>query len=143
MTRLRYRILPSVLAAALTLPLLTGCGSAVWEVQAFNYPPGSRLEEGDWQYSLQVETSTTDSFVEKSRKSVRLEIVDGEQKQLMFEELEVECYSVEATASWSGPERVDVRLYDGASSDAETAQSLLVSRSYRYDKTAGRFIGAD
>lgn len=143
----------AILAVAIAMLLMvTSCTQRPVSFQAFTYPPSSNPTKTDWRYTMEVDVLWDGgSFASKSEKDVRIKVWDRSFHDLLDDRLSLTAASVDATATWSEPGRVEVRFLETGDPDSArngdsynraliaSGPRTLANLAYRRNPSNGRF----
>lgn len=115
--------------------ILAGCRGEVYSFKIFTYPPGSDIDNNDWDYKAIVRVSTRESgpFNKMSKKKVLISVSDRNKKEYLSDKLFIECTDLESEAVWKSFNNLEIVLSDKGSANVDRLK-------YSYNEGKGKFL---
>ena len=81
---------------------LCGCKGESYYFKAFAYPPNSKPDENDWEYSgkIIVTSDVKGSISQLSHKEVQIVVFDKNKKQCLADKITLNCGFIDFVIKW-------------------------------------------
>lgn len=114
-----------------------------------SFPPGSKPHENNWKYITAVTVSSHQTPISsKSKKVVKIEVLDKSHKSFLSETLEFTAASIESNITWNTFEEITIDLSEVGNEYAEDSYNAALVKSgpkhlghlvYKYDSKDNQF----
>jgi hypothetical protein len=110
----------TVIIALVSLLLLISCGKKEYTVKALTFPKGSKVHKNDWDYMAEVIVSSSHTpITDKSKKNVKIKIINNLKKVLFEKEYDFIGASIRAYATWDVHHTISMRIQEEGNKYAE------------------------
>ncbi len=151
--RKRYIVLFLISIITISL-ILYACKSKAYYGKHFSYPPNSKLHESNWKYRgfVKITSNKSGAFSNKSKKHIRIEVIDKEKNNYLNDELDFNCGGIDIIIKWEKFEILNIILNEVGSeyvNDNYNKQLIkegprdLINLKYNFNHSLNRFVLVD
>lgn len=104
----------NVLGFLVLVMIISGCKGVAYTTTYFSYPPNTKPHEDNWEYLCKIVVSSREPgpLTKQSEKTVRISVVDRQERILLEDKMEFNCAGIETSASWAAFPEIDIVLVE-------------------------------
>jgi hypothetical protein len=127
-----------VLSVVWLVMMLPNC-SRQYTFQLFTFPPGTKPDSQDWEYTMSIFVYSNENSNTISKKEVRIFVYNLDETYFLKDKYKLRVGNIRAKVHWDNFHFIELDLLEDNPSDPCDKPKILLHLEYTFNENAKRF----